>query len=98
MEEQYYNKYKPRLCFINKKTITHILLSTVLMIALSHICLICNAQGSFSGMQLFVHATRFSGKISVCVFSEKENLGCRIITSPDTVPFVFKTESLGDHQ
>lgn len=98
MEEQYYSKYNPRLCFINKKTIVHILLSTILIIALSHIFLICSAQGSFSGLQLFVHVTGFSGKISVCVFSEKENLGCRVITSPDTVPFVFKTESLGDQQ
>jgi hypothetical protein len=98
MEERYYSEYNPRLCFINKKTIVHILLSTILIIALSHIFLICNAQGSFSGLQLFVHVTGFSGKISVCVFSENENLGCRVITSPDTVPFVFRTESLGDQQ
>ena len=47
MEKQ----YNPRVCFIIKKAIVPILLPTVLMIALSHILLVCNAQESFSGLQ-----------------------------------------------
>jgi hypothetical protein len=98
MEKQYYSKYNPRVCFIIKKAIAHILLATVLMIALSHILLTCNAQGSFSGRQIFVHVTGPSGNISVCVFPDRENLDCGTISSPDMLPFAFKTQSLGDKQ
>jgi hypothetical protein len=98
MEKQYYSKYNSRVCFIIKKAIVPILLSTVLMIALSHILLVCNAQESFSGLQVFVHVTGTGGHISVCVFPNRENLVCRAITSPDMVPSVFNTQSLSDEQ
>ena len=51
MEKQYYSKYYPTVSFINKKTIVQILLSTVLIITLSHIFLICNAKGSVGDEQ-----------------------------------------------
>ncbi|HYY50852.1 MAG TPA: hypothetical protein VE643_08265 [Nitrososphaeraceae archaeon] len=98
MEKQYYSKYNSRVCFIIKKAIVPILLSTVLMIALSHILLVCNAQESFSGLQVFVHVTGTGGHIPVCVFPNRENLVCRLISGPDTVPFVFSTQSLDDEQ
>src|SRR5919206_2172614 len=98
MEKQYYSKYNSRVCFIIKKAIVPILLSTVLMIALSHILLVCNAQESFSGLQVFVHVTGTGGHISVCVFPNRENLVGRAIISPDMVPSVFNTQSLSDEQ
>ena len=94
MEKQ----HNPRVCFIIKKAIVPILLSTVLMIALSHILLVCNAQESFSGLQVFVHVTGTGGHISACIFPNRENLVCRAITSPDMVPSVFNTQSLSDEK
>jgi hypothetical protein len=98
MEKQYYTKYNPRVCFIIKKTRVLILLITLSMIALGHIFSIGEVQGSSSGLQVFVHVTGPGGNTPVCVFSDSENLGCRAITSPDTVPFVFKAQSLRDEQ
>jgi hypothetical protein len=98
MEKQYYSKYIPRVCFLIKKARVLILLITILMIALSQIFLIGEARGSSSGLQVFVHVTEPTGITTVCVFSNRENLGCRAISSPDTVPFIFKTQSLRDQQ
>jgi hypothetical protein len=98
MEKQYYHcKYTPAICFIIKRARALILLNTILIIiALSHIFLIAEAKASSSssGFQVFVHVIGGSGKASVCVYSDRENLGCRIITSPDTVPFTFNTQSM----
>jgi hypothetical protein len=54
------------------------------------------AASSFSsGFHVFVHVTGASGKALVCLYSDRENLGCMAITSPDTVPFIFNTQSIG---
>ena len=76
-----------------------VLLSTILIIitiSLNHILLTEEAKASSSslGFKVFVHLTGGSGKASVCIYSDRENLGCRAITSPDTVPFVFNTQSI----
>jgi hypothetical protein len=100
MEKQYfYCKYTPTLRFIINRPRVLILLSSILIvtISLSHIFLIeeAKASSSSSGFQVFVHVTGGSGEASVCVYSDRENLGCRAITSPDTLPFVFNTQSIG---
>ena len=97
MEKQYfYCKCTPTIRFIIKRSRVLVLLSTIL-ISLSHILLTeeAKAASSSSGFQVFVHVTGGSGKASVCVYSDRENLGCRVITSPYTVPFVFNTQSIG---
>jgi hypothetical protein len=102
MEKQhFYCKYTPKIPFIINSPRALFLLSTVLIITISlgHILLAEEAKAavssSSSGFQVFVHVTGGSGKASVCVYSDRENLGCRAITSPDTVPFVFNTQPIG---
>jgi hypothetical protein len=96
MQKQYfYSKYTPTIRCIIKKARLLIFLSTILIISLSHILLTEEAKASSSGLQVFVHVTGGFGKASVCVYTEVENLGCRAITSPDTVPFIFKKQSIG---
>lgn len=98
MEKQnFYCKYTSAIRFIIKRPRMLVLLSTILIIiSSSHILLTEEAKASSSlGFQVFVHVTGGSGKASVCVYSDRENLGCRAITSPDTVPFVFNIESTG---
>jgi hypothetical protein len=95
MEKQYfYCKCTPTIRFIIKIRVL-ILLSILLIIALSHILLTEEAKASSSsGFEVFVHVNGGSGKASVCVYSNRENLGCRAITSPETVPFIFNTQSM----
>src|SRR3982750_1142081 len=95
MEKQYfYCKCTPTIRFIIKMRVL-ILLSILLIIALSHILLTEEAKASSSsGFGVFVHVNGGSGKASVCVYSDRENLGCRAITSPETVPFIFNTQSM----
>jgi hypothetical protein len=99
MEKQnFYCKYTSTIRFIIKRPRMLVLLSTILIITISlnHILLTEEAKASSSsGFKVFVHLTGGSGKASVCVYSDRENLGCRTITSPDTVPFVFNTQSIG---
>jgi hypothetical protein len=101
MEKQYfYSRYSSTIRFIIKRPRVLFLLSTVLIIIISsnHILLAKEAKAassSYSGFQVFVHVTGGFGKASVCVYSDIENLGCRAITSPDTVPFVFNAQSIG---
>src|SRR5919199_2515797 len=96
MEKQYfYCKCTPTIRFIIKRSRVLVLLSTIL-ISLNHILLAeeAKAASSSSGFQVFVHVTGGSGKASVCVYSDRQNLGCRAITSPGTVPFVFNAQSI----
>src|ERR671933_1526818 len=101
MEKQYfYCRYSSTIRFIIKRPRVFVLLSTILIItiSLSHMLLTeeAKAASSFSsGFHVFVYVTGASGKASVCLYSDRENLGCRAITSPDTVPFVFNTQSIG---
>src|ERR671933_2008193 len=100
MEKQYfYCKYSSIIRFIIKRPRVLFLLSTVLIIVSSNHMLLAEevkaVASSSSGFQVFVHVTGGSGKASVCVYSDRENLGCRAITSPDTVPFVFNAQSIG---
>jgi hypothetical protein len=101
MEKQYfYCRYSSTIRFIIKRPRVFVLLSTILIItiSLSHMLLTeeAKAASSFSsGFHVFVHVTGASGKASVCLYSDRENLGCMAITSPDTVPFIFNTQSIG---
>ena len=99
MEKQYfYCRYSSIIRFIIKRPRVLFLLSTVLIIISSNHILLAEdakaAASSSSGFQVFVHVTGGSGKASVCVYSDRQNLGCRAITSPGTVPFVFNAQSI----
>lgn len=95
MEKQSYYRYISKIGFAIKYARVVFLLNAIIMIIFSHVLLIEEAKGSSSGLQVFVHITGGNGRASVCVYSEKENLGCRAINIPDTVPFVFNTQSIG---
>jgi hypothetical protein len=95
MEKQNYYKYISRICFAIKNARVVFLLNAIIMIISSHVLLIQEAKGSSSALQVFVHVTGINGSASVCVYSDTENLGCRAINSPDTVPFVFNAQSMG---
>ena len=94
MEKQYfYSRYSSTIRFIIKRPRVLFLLSTVLIIISSNHVLLAKeakaASSAYSGFQVFVHVTGGFSKASVCVYSDRENLGCRAITSPETVPFVL---------
>jgi hypothetical protein len=93
MEKSYYCKDIPRICLIVKMAMVLILLNIMPIIASNHIYSIEKAEASSSGLHVFVHVVGGIGKASVCVYSDKENLGCRAINSPETVPFIFNTQS-----
>jgi hypothetical protein len=94
MEKQSYYKYISIICFAIKRAKVVLLLNAIIMIMLTHVLLIEEARGSTSGLQVFVHVAGVNERTSVCLYSDKENLGCRAIDSPDTVPFVFKSQSM----
>jgi hypothetical protein len=95
MEKQYYYNYISIIHSAIKKAKVVLLLNAIIMIILTAVLLIEEARGSSSGLQVFVHVTGGNGRASVCVYSDKENLGCRDIDGPDTVPFVFNSQSIG---
>ena len=70
-----------------------ILLNIIFIIASNHVYSLEQLEASSSRLHVFVHVLGGSGKASVCVYSDKENLGCRAVTIPETVPFIFNTQS-----
>src|SRR5919198_2364918 len=95
MEKRYYYKYISIIWFAIKNARVLFLLNAIIMIISPHVLLMEEAKGSSSGLQVFVHVNGGNGRASVCVYSDRENLGCRPINSPDTIPFVFNTQSIG---
>ena len=99
MEKRYYNKYISVKCLAIKNAravffLNATIIIIMIIIILSHVLLSQEAKGSSSGLQVFVHVTGGNARASVCVYSDRENLGCRTINSPDIVPFVFDTQSI----
>jgi hypothetical protein len=95
MEKRYYDKLvSVNWLALKSPTAAFLLNTAIILIIMSQIILNQEVKGSSSGLQVFVHVTAGNGRASVCVYSERENLGCRTFNGPDTIPFIFDTESV----